>query len=510
MIYHHIKVIRICNLFISFLFLKKKIIYIIYSVYAKRKMSKLNRDVLYLIFEELKDDKKTTLPSCLLVNRTWCEMIIPILWKDPWEFLKFGREKSLFNVIISHLSDESRNNLRKFLKNSYKRPLFDYISFCKTFDLFGIKMIIDTSIDYDLRLLNDDDYLLYKEEIFKLFINHKTKFTNLCILGKFNYKIHLIPESRECFSEIESLTFNYGIDEEVLIGLSEICKSIKKLEFHFHGNNYNGIIMLIDAQKNLKEVCFTLKLENIDKIMKFEKSLIKHGKTIENIKIIYPPITNIFSYFENLKILKMDNIDHHESWDQLAAVSLPFLQILDATRIKTDILASLIEKTKGDLKEIKIYLTDNDDTNNKRLIRAIYQNCPNLKYLKLLIRNSNILEFEKLLINCKYLNGLYIIMEDIDCERLFEILTRSSPTSLFKFKFYFSVPFPKPDTLKLFFDNWKGRHPMLLQTIPDNAHVYIQEDNYIGMIEKYKAEGVVVKKYDDNCRGYFFEDFEWD
>jgi hypothetical protein len=89
-------------------------------------MSRLNRDVLYLIFEELKDDKMTLLSS-LLVNRTWCEMIIPILWKDPWKSLEFGREKSLFNVIISHLSDESRNSLRKFFKNSHKRPLFQLI-----------------------------------------------------------------------------------------------------------------------------------------------------------------------------------------------------------------------------------------------------------------------------------------------------------------------------------------------------------------------------------------------
>jgi hypothetical protein len=98
-------------------------------------MSKLNKDVLYLIFEELKDDKMTLL-SCLLVNRTWCEMIIPILWKDPWKRLGQGREKSLTNVIISHLLDETR---KKFLKNPYKRPLFDYISFCKTLDLCYIK-----------------------------------------------------------------------------------------------------------------------------------------------------------------------------------------------------------------------------------------------------------------------------------------------------------------------------------------------------------------------------------
>jgi hypothetical protein len=367
------------------------------------------------------------------------------------------------------------------------------------------KKIIDTK-DYDLLLLlDDDDYLLYKKEILKLFINHKTKFTNLRIPNEFSYKIHLIPGAKECFSEIEFLIFYYDTDEEILIGLSEICKSIKKLKFHFYENNYNGIIMLIDAQKNLKEVCFALKIKNIDKIMKFEKSLIKHGKTIENIEITFPPITNIFSYFENLKILKVDNVvqPEPESWDQLAVASLPFLQILDASIIKADILASLIEKTKGDLKEIKIYHTDHDDTNNKRIIRAIYQNCPKLKYLKLLIRNSNISEFEILLINCKYLDGLNIDMNNTDCERLFEILTRSSPTSLFKFKFYFSVN-PKLDTLKLFFDNWKGRHPMLLQTIP-TGYVYEHKD----LIKKYKAKGVI-EKYDDcYISSYSFEDFEW-
>ncbi len=33
-------------------------------------MCELNRDILYSIFEILKDDKKN-FPSCLLVNKTW-------------------------------------------------------------------------------------------------------------------------------------------------------------------------------------------------------------------------------------------------------------------------------------------------------------------------------------------------------------------------------------------------------------------------------------------------------
>src|SRR6266536_1420091 len=100
-------------------------------------MSKLNRDVLYLILKELQDDKKS-LHSCLLVDRTWCEIIIPMLWKNPWKFLaKILRyrnvplQKSLLKVIISHLSDESKNKLKNqgidFSKNSYQKPLFNYI-----------------------------------------------------------------------------------------------------------------------------------------------------------------------------------------------------------------------------------------------------------------------------------------------------------------------------------------------------------------------------------------------
>src|SRR4051812_11154851 len=101
-------------------------------------MSKLNSDALYLIFEELQFDKNT-LYSCLSVNKIWSEFAIPILWKNPWKYLKKGREELLLNVIISHLSEESKNNLKNqgihSLTNSYRRPLFDYITYCRHLNL---------------------------------------------------------------------------------------------------------------------------------------------------------------------------------------------------------------------------------------------------------------------------------------------------------------------------------------------------------------------------------------
>jgi hypothetical protein len=74
----------------------------------KKKMTKLNENILFLIFEELKDDNNT-LYSCLSTNRTLCKIAVPILWKNPWKFLKYTGWKQILYIIILHLSNESKN-----------------------------------------------------------------------------------------------------------------------------------------------------------------------------------------------------------------------------------------------------------------------------------------------------------------------------------------------------------------------------------------------------------------
>jgi len=154
-------------------------------------------------------------------------------------------------------------------------------------------------------------------------------------------------------------------------------------------------------------------------------------------------------------------------------LSLPILRILKAEQVPSEFLANLIKNTKGHLSEISLYYIDVDI---EKLIQAIYQNCPNLRYLKLSLRsnfnnfNSVIsAEFENLLINCQFLNGLIIDIfchntssEFISWDKLFEILAKSSPINLFKFKFYPSNTI-ELEHLKSFFDNWKNRKPMLLK-----------------------------------------------
>ncbi|PKY40374.1 hypothetical protein RhiirA4_453730 [Rhizophagus irregularis] len=480
-------------------------------------MANLNKDIIYLLFNELQYDKKT-LQSCLLVNKTWCEIIIPILWKDPWKYLGKGNDKILLNIIFSNLLKESRDNLNQRFKNSfiissYQKPLFDYISFCRHLNFIEIKKIINNTINVKSEISN------IEKEILKLFINKYTNITHLYIPHKFNHELNLLPGVERCFSELKFLSCNTTVKDEVLNGLTKICKSINELDLFIevHSNNHE-IVKLIETPKKLLKIRLMSDYyseidESFYKVL--ENSLILHSINVQHFKITKQPITNILSSFINLKRLELDDNFRCMKWKCLENLSLPFLEILKAKHVPIKVLTNLIENTNESLNEISIDYVNHDWINNKKIIQAIYKKCPTLKYLKLVIRCCNISELEKLLIKCQYLDGLYILVDNtldgygsefsdkvIDWNSLFEILAKSSPINLFKFKIYYQIS-PKSEFIKSFFDKWKGRHPMLLQFIGNQNSC----KNYFDLIEKYKAEGII-KKCDDALENTF-EDFEW-
>ncbi|GBC05008.1 hypothetical protein RclHR1_00060021 [Rhizophagus clarus] len=482
-------------------------------------MVKLNNDILYLVFKELHDDEKT-LYSCLTVNKTFCEIIIPILWKDPWKYFlrtwKCQKLKLLIKVIISHLSDEAKNELSKdihFLKDSYKKPLINYIEFCKHLNLNEIQRIISMISEIS------EKRIIIRNEIINLFINGNVNFTHLYIPQQFDD--YQLSREKFCYSKIVSLSCNARINDNILNGLIKISESIKDLELLIEDNNNNyNITRLIDTSKKLINVrlvtnCsnFPIDYNNEPFYRILENSLMKHANNIQYFKMTIPPTTKILSSLANLKRFEFGNNNCDATWSCLEHLSLPFLEVLKADYVPAKALISLIENTGGCLTEIKIGYMFQNKYNNKLIIRAIYNNCPNLQYLKLLFRNDNMCEIEKLLIKCQHLNGLFLIINSwinmFEWNKLFNILTKASPPSLFKFKFsIISRESIRLEFLKSFFNNWKGRKAMLLELNFRDINEYITD--LINLVEKYKAEGVIkkFKKYNSNIND-FDDDFEW-
>src|ERR1043166_1148531 len=95
---------------------------------------KIMEDCLRIIFTELQNDQ-SSLYSCILVNRFWCRIAVPILWKHIDIFDRPSHSCiKLYNTIIYLLPASSKqllfdNNIMLPLPILQNQPLFNYIGF---------------------------------------------------------------------------------------------------------------------------------------------------------------------------------------------------------------------------------------------------------------------------------------------------------------------------------------------------------------------------------------------
>src|ERR1043165_1796764 len=116
----------------------------------KRIRPTLPLDCIVEILEYLRNDKKS-LFSNLFVNRTWCQLIIPLLWCQPFEDI---RNSVIIETLILCLSKQEKTALleklggfRKKLKfNIGKSPLFDYPLYIRDLDYRRLEVLIENWI----------------------------------------------------------------------------------------------------------------------------------------------------------------------------------------------------------------------------------------------------------------------------------------------------------------------------------------------------------------------------
>ncbi|PKY49193.1 hypothetical protein RhiirA4_465061 [Rhizophagus irregularis] len=448
---------------------------------------KFNRDVLYLISKNLQNDS-ISLYSFLLVSRIWYEVAVPILWKIPGRIpLTKKAESILFNVILSHFSEDSRDILKKqgindLFTEAYRPLSFNYIIFWRHLDLQLLEDMIKS------RNVEESNIDIIINELLKLFINKNTKFLSLFIPYYFKYQLHNISWAEQCFSSLKFLRCD-SRDKNIMEGLVIIAKSINKIGYYisdFDNDDIFGSLKLIENQNNLNEIKIECRTSfEQSKIIKIiEKSLIKKANTLQHLQINWDPDDEFLSYFVNLIGLKIGDswYEYHynrTNWYHLEKVFLPGLKVLTANTDSHKNLDRMIKITIGHLLKITLcnkgFISDSDY--NRRLIQAIYQNYELIFKYELPFNYRN----------------------------LFKILVRSSPKSLYKFKIYFNREFgPNSETLKSFFDNWKDRHPMILQIHSMN---FEDMEELKGLAKKYELKGMV-QRCDFNCFCNY-EEFDW-
>ncbi|GBC09201.1 hypothetical protein RclHR1_08690004 [Rhizophagus clarus] len=460
-------------------------------------MPKLNKDILFLIFEELQEDSEF-LFSCLMVDRLWCETAIPILWKDPWRYNICYFDKYLFTIITFYLS----NDIKEFLTSqgiqlpsiSYKSLLFDYLSFCKSININVLNNIISVG--------SSDLYyqFLLQQEIYDLMIRKcpELKYLNI---ESIKHQIFYFSEAKARLESLCELKCDTSIDSSYFYGLASICHYIQRIiiinKCLFVNN---GTCKLIEIQKNLKYFEWKDDFEREesensrfigDPYEGIFLALEKSGNTL-NYLIISLQYIEFYNYesmilqdvltkLHKLKtlIVSSDTFYTHDE-KKFKMMVYPELEIFDMDFISLGEASSVIENSGGHLREIPLnyeyyeYCWDNFEEESLIFIRKIYNNCPKIENLALLISSSDeqFTELEKLLKTSKNLKSLSLttISSDINHKtdeeigkELLKILIRSKINNLREIKFYGSSQFSLK-SMEEFLEKWRGRTALSIYT----------------------------------------------
>jgi hypothetical protein len=202
----------------------------------KKKMEKLNVDCLILIFNELRADN-SSLYSCLLVNKEWYHLVIPILWRDFLYFSKYKKSiKKFSNIILSCLPTSSKqllfNNYIKLPLTIFSKfPTFNYASLCKYLRSEAIDKILNlykernpnTTLNDSKKRIN-----LLEQEIYKLFIS---QCKGIKVLEwRTPQPLPSFPGGQTCFSQLYSLNINlHYVSSNNLYEMAQICKDLNEL-----------------------------------------------------------------------------------------------------------------------------------------------------------------------------------------------------------------------------------------------------------------------------------------
>jgi hypothetical protein len=484
-------------------------------------MPTLNKDILFLIFEELQKDSES-LFTCLMVNRLWCETVIPILWKNPWCYngINYSNKSSLFIIIARYLFDDIKEFItEKEIKLSltiHQPLLFDYLSFCKSINVNIINSIISTgsSLAYN--------QFFIQQEIYYLFMK-KCPEVRYFDMKSIKHQIFYFPKAKDCLESLCELECDTSTDSSYFYGLSNSCKNIQSLIIvNMNPIPNHGIARLIDAQKNLKH--FEWKDEfyedyhTVDPYKEIFLALEKKADSLNHLRLFFEYIEGyentllqkILPKFYKLKILVYG--DYYLSFtgmqlNQLKMQVYHELEILNLECNGLNVISSIIENSGGRLKKIlfrpyeTIDADDIGDFNNNSLnfIRKIYENCPYIEYLSIIFPplKEHFVEFEKLLKICQNLKSLFLLIYNMDRienddermgngKEISKILIRSAPTNLIEIRFYNGLKFSF-ENLGEFLEKWRGR-PALSIFTSDNIY---EGKNYKNLINYYKSEGII-------------------
>ncbi|PKY32959.1 hypothetical protein RhiirB3_451522 [Rhizophagus irregularis] len=298
----------------------------------------------------------STLYSCILVNRLWCRLAIPLLWEEPFSICTDNHTIiKIIKIYLNNLNDDFKMKLYeyKIINNSLPSKnmlLFDYLKFLKYLNTHNFILFVDTWLDYAIYNLKPENILYDSEKnfkklvhmsLFKIFIENEVNLNTLVIeISGSKYdtylenNLELILQNQNFIQNVRNLKLHiYKYEENTVINnhISQIIHShqnLKKIFLFDLSINYLSLYqsLLLSKDHNCSNTLNTIVLYQIKlKLMNNLDKIFEQLNVLETVHIIYcsflnsnfiQQIINSTKPFK-LKSLILNEVPQFESLQQL-------------------------------------------------------------------------------------------------------------------------------------------------------------------------------------------------
>jgi hypothetical protein len=439
----------------------------------------LLREIFLNIIEFLKDDV-TTLHSCILVNREWCKIIIPILWSDTFRKIKpFNNNgqsiegKQVISTYIKLLSEESRNTLKKYgIRTLTKeKPLFHYSKFLRHLDAYYLKVYVRSWFYFTTRDDVDIAKKNYKTEQIQLMsivlLNHfleqtpsliSLKIASPDITEAIIKALQNNPQARNCLSNLKSLKQHLNVHPVSTILFSQLAEcswNIQHIDVAIH-TEISDLSTLIFLQRNLKRIIIRNKNFTIGsrmcknyassgRTMEIAPAILHQSTSITQLKLesIKFPLNSLHKFGNLVELeLKLCGFNQNElnNFTQISLNNLEIILFESKYPIYLKPFVNLIRNSGKNLKKFSLHGCQIEDPENAQsLIISLTNFSQNLVHYDGPILEDNIFELDTMLNQCTQLRTLllhpsisrcYSPIPSIDFDPLFNIITHNKSHKL--------------------------------------------------------------------------------
>ncbi|RIA92652.1 hypothetical protein C1645_820387 [Glomus cerebriforme] len=384
------------------------------TTFTNSSFNKLDVECLEKILEYCSNNT-STLFKCILVNRLWCHIAIPLLWRNPFEYLKFQKHDHGWQLIRTYLCclpDNEKKIVNEWiLQSDIQTPLFDYPRYLKCFDTFGFQEAMTKWKRHHWRTVWERlGHFDVDKAIGDILFRSCKGLDSLCIIFfAYSQNIEYFEEPSNALTNLQTCKivhdlqgryYNYTENREqvTLIDnfniITRYAHNIKNLEINLpvnrEGKTGHKLVELLENQKNLenfvvREFWDIILTANIFETLKLQCNTLNSLSFIR-LTHFHEKLSHLLNSCPNLKTLRFLEPDIRDDSEispfncklnNFCVWGKPMISqfiINPDVTFQLDIIKSIIETSSSTLTKLAL------GTFTKELCTTIFQ-CSNLKFL---------------------------------------------------------------------------------------------------------------------------------